>query len=102
MRKIILLLVLMSMIQSSFAGFFSARELNEKIYQYPYSSACYVAGIYEGIDLTIKQTGKLMSVGTLTDLFKKEMYLHPEKGDLSAASVIAYLLIKHNIYKVKP
>lgn len=96
MKKTLFALALMVLASSSFAGTntLSARELNEYCYKNEFICVGYILGFLDG---TARRTKNKISVGTLENIFKKEMALHPENGDDSAPLILLSLLIKHDL-----
>jgi hypothetical protein len=107
MKKIILVLALIGLTCFSFTSFSypSARELNEfcvsKDSALNLACATYISGFLSGINAGeyLRSTGKGITVGTFKNVFKKEMKLHPEKGDENPGIVLSQLLLKHHIVK---
>jgi hypothetical protein len=105
MLSALALIILMSFSCTSFAdngSTFSARQLNELCYQYN-RTACifYMAGFFDGAisGQYLRTTEKSVTVGTLLNIFKQEMSLHPEKGDEYAGIVISQLLVRYSFAK---
>ncbi len=81
----------------------SSRELHEICNRDNDSCVMYISGFFSGMEaalyLPIKRSKENITIGTLKNIFIKEMYLYPQLGDIDPSAVMTQLLIQQDVLK---